>query len=113
MAVTIGGERVARLTDLRRRARAMIEELKAAQSQPESRVILTTHGQPVAVLQEYRAYQAMLDLLAETQRQLHLAETRERLRQLNEGTMSSVPLEQVIGRRTPSSTGRDADDVPG
>jgi hypothetical protein len=55
----------------------------------------------------------MLDLLAETQRQLHLAETRERLRQLNEGTMSSVPLEQVIRQRTPPSIGRNPDDVPG
>ncbi len=103
MTVTIGGERVARLTDLRRKARVLIDELKAAKSQQESRVVLTTHGEPVAVLQEYQAYQEMLDLLEETQRRLHLAETRERLRQMNEGTLASVPLKQVITGRTPTA----------
>ena len=104
MTVTIGGERVARLTDLRRRAKAIIEELRAAKNQQQSRVVLTTHGEPVAVLQEYQAYQKMLDLLAETQRQLHIAEARERLRQMNEGTMKTVPLQQVITQRKSSST---------
>ena len=104
MTVTIGGERVARLTDLRRRAKAIIEELRAAKNEQQSRVVLTTHGEPVAVLQEYQAYQKMLDLLAETQRQLHIAEARERLRQMNEGNMKTVPLQQVITQRKSSST---------
>ena len=104
MTVTIGGERVARLTDLRRRTKAIIEELRAAKNQQQSRVVLTTHGEPVAVLQEYQAYQKMLDLLAETQRQLQIAEARERLRQMNEGTMKTVPLQQVITQRKSSST---------
>ena len=104
MTVTIGGERVARLTDLRRRAEAIIEELKAAKNEQQSRVVLTTHGEPVAVLQEYQAYQKMLDLLVETQRQLQIAEARERLRQMNEGTMKTVPLQQVITQRKSSST---------
>jgi antitoxin (DNA-binding transcriptional repressor) of toxin-antitoxin stability system len=113
MAVTIGGERVARLTDLRRRAKAMIDELKAAKSQQESRVVLTTHGEPVAVLQEYNAYQKMVNLLAETQQQLHIAEARERMRQMNEATMKTVPLQQVITQRTSSSADQDVGNVRG
>jgi prevent-host-death family protein len=81
---TIGGERVASLTELRRRAKAIIEEVQAATNQQETRVVLTVHGKPVVVLQEYGAYQKMLELLAETQRQLHVAEMGNRLRQRNE-----------------------------
>jgi prevent-host-death family protein len=81
---TIGGERIASLTELRRRAKAIIEEIQAATSQQETRVVLTVHGNPVVVLQEYGAYQKMLELLAETQRQLHVAEIRNRSRQRNE-----------------------------
>lgn len=111
MAVTIGGERVARLTDLRRSAKTMIEELKAAKSPQESRVVLTTHGRPVAVLQEYNAYQALLNLLAETQQQLYIAKTRDRLRQMNKGTMRSVSLQKVITQRTSASTDPDPSNV--
>ncbi|MEW5956393.1 MAG: hypothetical protein AB1801_01620 [Chloroflexota bacterium] len=95
----IGGERVARLTDLRRRAGTMIDELKAARSQQESRLVLTTHGEPVAVLQEYNAYQKLLQLLEETQRRLQIAEVRQRIRQLNDQEMGTVPLKQVIAER--------------
>jgi PHD/YefM family antitoxin component YafN of YafNO toxin-antitoxin module len=104
MTVTIGGERVTPLTELRRRARILIEQLQTAENQQESRVILTTHGKPVAVLQEYKAYQALLALLEATQRSLQIAETRERLRQMNEGTMGTVPLRQVLAQRTILST---------
>ena len=84
MVDTIGGERIASLTELRRRAKGIIEEIQAATSQQETRVVLTVHGKPVMVLQEYGAYQKMLELLAETQRQLHVAEMGNRLRQRNE-----------------------------
>jgi prevent-host-death family protein len=109
MTVTIGGERVARLTELRRNTRALIRQLKAARTQQESRVVLTTHGRPVAVLQEYEAYQALLAMLEETQRDLQLAETRERLRQMNEGTMGTLPLAQVMAERGLAS--QDADNT--
>ena len=89
MVETIGGERVARLTDLRRRGKAIVKEVQAATSQQESRVVLTVHGKPVVVLQEYRAYQHLVELLVETQRKLHIAELRERLRQLDEGTVKN------------------------
>ena len=46
----------------------------------------------------------MLELLADTLRQLHIAEARERLRLMNEGTMKTVPLQQVITQRKSSST---------
>lgn len=105
--ITIGGEQVARLTDLRRQGKAIIDELKAARSQRESRVVLTTHGEPVAVLQEYDAYQKLLDLLAETQRQLQVVETRERLRRMNEGKMGTVPLQQVIRQHRPAQDRKD------
>jgi PHD/YefM family antitoxin component YafN of YafNO toxin-antitoxin module len=104
MSVMIGGERVARLTDLRRSAKSLIDQLKAAKNQQESRVVLTTHGEPVAVLQEYSAYQKMLNLLEETQRKLHIAEVRDRLRLLNEGKMGTVPLEEVIARYPPADS---------
>ena len=104
MTVTIGGERITPLTELRRRARILIEQLQTAENQQESRVILTTHGKPVAVLQEYKAYQALLALLEATQRSLQIAETRERLRQMNEGTMGTVQLRQVLAQRTILST---------
>jgi PHD/YefM family antitoxin component YafN of YafNO toxin-antitoxin module len=99
MTVTIGGERVTRLTELRRNARSLIEQLKAAKTPQESRVVLTTHGEPVAVLQEYNAYQALLALLAATQRELQTSEARERLRQMNAGAMKTVPLDEVLARR--------------
>lgn len=103
MTVTIGGERVTPLTELRRSARALIEQLQEAGNQPESRIILTTHGKPVAVLQEYKAYQELLALLESAQRSLQIAETRERLRQLNEGTMGTIPLTQVLAQRVDPS----------
>jgi len=108
MTITIGGERVTRLTELRRSAKTLIKQLKVAKNQQESRVTLTTHGKPVAVLQEYNAYQKLLALLEETQRDLHIAETRERLRQMNEGSMATVPLDQVIAQRTSSPSAGDA-----
>ena len=99
MTVMIGGERVARLTDLRRSAKSLIDQLKAGHSPQESRVVLTTHGEPVAVLQEYNAYQRLLEQLEEIQHKLQLAETRDRLRQIEDGTMETVPLRQVIAKR--------------
>jgi len=107
MTITIGGERVARLTELRRSAKSLIEQLKVAKNQQESRVTLTTHGKPVAVLQEYNAYQKLLTLLEELQRELHVTETRERLRQMNERAMTTVPLDQVIAQRTSSPPAGD------
>jgi PHD/YefM family antitoxin component YafN of YafNO toxin-antitoxin module len=92
----IGGEQVARLTDLRRSAKSLIDRIKEAQSPQESRVVLTTHGEPVAVLQEYGAYQHLLDQLEEAQRKLQLAEVRERMRAMNAGEMKTVPLRQVM-----------------
>lgn len=85
MLFEIGGEQVVRLTELRRNSKALIARLKSARNQQESRLILTTYGEPVAVLQDYEAYQKLLTQLEEAQRQLHLAETRERLRQMQEG----------------------------
>lgn len=104
MTVTIGRERVTRLTELRRNAKALINQLKGARTPQESRVVLTTHGEPVAVLQEYKAYQQLLELLESTQRSLQIAETRERLQQMNAGTIKTVPLDQVIARRTSTPT---------
>ena len=111
MTTLIGGERVARLTELRRNARALIEEIKAATTTQETRVVLTTHGEPVAVLQEYTAYQRMLELFEETQRQLRIVEAKERLKQIDAGTMQTVPLREVIAQRTQSDSG--ASDVSG
>jgi prevent-host-death family protein len=99
MTVMIGGERVARLTDLRRNAKSLIDQLKAGHSQQESRVVLTTHGEPVAVLQEYSAYQELLEQLEDIQRKLQMAEARNRLRQIDAGAMETVPLRQVISER--------------
>lgn len=104
MAVTIGGKRITRLTELRRNAKTLIDELKTARTPQESRVVLTLHNEPVAVLQEYRAYQQLLELVESLQRSLHIAETRERLQQMNAGAMKTVPLDQVIGR-LPSAPG--------
>ncbi len=103
MPITIGSEQVARLTELRRNTKTLMEQLQAAQNQQESRIILTTYGKPVAVLQEYHAYQELLARLEEIQHKLHLAESRERLRQLNQGTMDTIPLDQVIARRHPDN----------
>lgn len=75
------------------------EALQTARTQPQSRVILTTpEDEPVAVLQEYGAYQQLLNLLETTQRALHVATTRERLRQINEGAVGVIPLSQVMAR---------------
>ena len=95
MDVMIGGERVTRLTDLRRRSKEVIDELKEAKNH---RVVLTTHGEPVAVLQEYRAYQEMLKLIEQIEHELHLAKFRERLQAMNEGEVKSIPLEQVMAK---------------
>lgn len=92
-------ERVTRLTDLRRNAKTLIAQLKGAKTLKESRLIVTTYGKPVAVLQEYEAYQDLLELLEKTQRHLQIAETRERLRQMNAGQMTAIPLDQVLAER--------------
>lgn len=107
MTVTIGGERVTRLTELRRNAKNLIDQLKAAKTTQESRVILTTHGEPVAVLQEYKAYQELLALVETTQHNLQIAETRQRLRQMNTGMLKTVPLDQVIAQRNEVSANED------
>jgi PHD/YefM family antitoxin component YafN of YafNO toxin-antitoxin module len=107
MTVRIGGEQVARLTDLRRSAKSLIDKIKTAQSPQESRVVLTTHGEPVAVLQEYGAYQQLLDQLEQTQRKLQLAEVRERMQALDAGKIKTVPLRQVITERGGASGAQD------
>jgi prevent-host-death family protein len=99
MTVIIGGEQVARLTDLRRSSKNLLDRIKAARSPQESRVVLTTHGEPVAVLQEYNAYQDLLQELEESRRKLQLAEVRERMRALDAGTVKTVPLRQVMAER--------------
>jgi hypothetical protein len=99
MTFEIGGEQITRLTDLRRNSRQLIERLKQAKTPRESRLILTTHGEPVAILQDYKAYQALLTRQEETQKALEIVETRERLRQLKAGEIGSVPLQQVARRR--------------
>jgi PHD/YefM family antitoxin component YafN of YafNO toxin-antitoxin module len=112
MAVMIGGERVVRLTDLRRSAKTLVDQLKAAKTQQESRVVLTTHGKPVAVLQEYHAYQKMLEILEESQRNLQIAEARERLREMNADTMGTISLDQVIEQKAPTlAAHHDSDNV--
>ena len=111
MIVMIGGERVARLTELRQSAKTLVDQLKAAKTQQESRVILTTHGQPVAVLQEYYAYQKMLELLEEAQRNLQIVEARERLREMNADTMGTIALDQVIEQKAPSLPHQRPDNV--
>ena len=97
--VEIGAEQVARLTELRRNPKALPDKIKGAKTQKDSRLILTTHGRPVAVLQEYRAYQELLALLEETQRQLEQAEVPARLEKLKEGRLKSVPLADVVANR--------------
>lgn len=104
MDVTIDGERVTRLTELRRNATVIIDQLQAARTPQESRMVITLHGEPVAVLQEYKAYQQLLEWVESIQHKLQVAEVRERLRQLNAGIMKTVPLDQVIGR-LPSAQG--------
>lgn len=114
MATTmIGGERVARLTDLRRNAKALIEEIKAATTPQETRVVLTTHGEPVAVLQEYEAYQRMVELFEETQQQLRRVEAKERLKAMKAGTMRTIPLREVIVQRTQAGPDSDMPNVSG
>lgn len=76
MPVTIGGERVTQLTELRRNATVIIDQLQAASTPQESREVITLHGEPVAVLQEYRTYQQILELVESIQRSLQIAETR-------------------------------------
>ncbi len=98
MTITIGGERVTRLTVLRRNVRQLLEELKKASTLKESRVILTTHGRPVAVLQDYEAYQELLRLFEESQEELRIAKVRERLRLRAEGKLEMIPLEEVMER---------------
>ena len=97
--IEIGGEYVARLTELRRNSKALLDKIKGAKTQKDSRLILTTHGQPVAVLQDYNAYQELLALLEETQQQLEQAEVHARLQKLNEGRLKSVPLADVLANR--------------
>ncbi len=100
MPAKIGEERVTRLTELRRNAKTLIAQLRSAKTPQESRFIVTTHGKPVAVLQEYKAYQDLLALLEKTERRLQIAETRERLRQMNAGQMEMIPLDQVLAARS-------------
>ena len=100
MPARTGEERVTRLTELQRNAKTLIAQLRSAKTPKESRLIVTTNGKPVAVLQEYKAYQDLLELLEKTQRNLQIAETRERLRQMNAGQMAVIPLDQVLAERS-------------
>ena len=95
MTMQIGGEHVTRLTELRRNSKQLIEQIKTAQTQQDSRVILTSHGKPVAVLQEYEAYQSLVKQLDEVQKQLGLLLVKERFGKIQVGDMETVPLEAL------------------
>lgn len=61
----------------------------------QTQTLLTEQGHPVAVVQEYGAYQKLLHDLQLIERELHLARTRERLRLMNNGAMTVIPLNQI------------------
>ena len=95
--VTPSDERVASLTELSNEAESLIDELSAAKTERESRVVLTTEGQPVAVLQNYQAYQQLLQQLTETERRLHLAEARTRIH-LTDKESKCISLKQAMSQ---------------
>lgn len=74
----------------------IVSQIRSATTPKESHVFLMKQGRPVAVVQEYHAYQTLIDRLESAERKLQIVETRERLRKLNEGAMGAVPLAQVV-----------------
>lgn len=90
---TVGGEKLIKVTEIRRNIKSVLDELGHAG--PDSRVVLMTHGEPVAVLQDYAAYQAMLDKMRELQLQVGLAEARRRAELVERGEMETISLADV------------------
>ncbi|MDM8519019.1 hypothetical protein QUF64_03165 [Anaerolineales bacterium HSG6] len=76
--------------------RSIVSQVKSGETVEESRVFLVNQGQPVAVVQDYNTYQSLMNRLESTERELQIVETRERLRQINDGAMGGVPLSQVV-----------------
>lgn len=93
---TVGGEKLIKVTEIRRNIKTVLDELE--HGGPASRVVLTTHGEPVAVLQDYAAYQAMLDRMNRLQLQVGLAESRRRAELIAHGEMGTIPLAEVAKR---------------
>jgi prevent-host-death family protein len=92
MAISINTK--IRLSDFRRTAGDLIAQLKTAKTQQESRVVVTTRGKPAVVVQEYRAYQRLLELIEKMEREIHLVEAKKRILE-NEAQAKGVSLEQV------------------
>lgn len=86
-----------------------VTQLKGATNQADSRLILVRQGQPVAVIQDYQAYQTLLLSLAETEKALHIAQIRERLRQMNDGQMATVPFNQIVAQQLMPLSGTQND----
>ncbi|MDM8527358.1 hypothetical protein QUF58_04030 [Anaerolineales bacterium HSG24] len=74
----------------------IVSQVESGKTVEESRVFLVSQGQPVAVVQDYKTYQLLLNRLESTERELQIVETRERLRQINDGVMRCAPLSQVV-----------------
>ena len=105
MAVSINTK--IRLRDFRRTADALIAQLKTATTQQESRVVVTTGGKPAVVVQEYGAYQRLLELVEKMEQEVHLAEAKKRILE-NEAEAKGISLEQVA-----AEFGIDADGLAG
>jgi len=84
----------------------LIAHLQSTPHQDEaSCTVLTKQGQPVAVLQDYETYQRLLSYLKTTELAWHIAETRERMRQLDTGQMKSIPFNQIVAQDFSPITG--------
>lgn len=88
-----------------------IVSLLHTKTEAQSCTVLTQQGEPIAVIQNYESYQRLISHLAETQKALYIAETRERLRQMNDGLMKAIPFEEVVAQNF-SSIMDDSHELP-
>ena len=105
----IGCQKTMRLSDLGNLIKDMVFELGEADTFAESRLLFMHQEQPIAILQDYDSYQRLLHRLELSERALQIAETRERMRQLNEGLMNSIPFHQIIAKNMLLIIGERAD----
>jgi hypothetical protein len=95
MPQNIGCQKTMRLSELGSLIKEMVIELGQANTIAESRLLFIDQEHPIAILQDYDSYRRLLHRLESSERALQIAEARERLRQLNEGLMTSIPFNEI------------------
>ena len=72
-----------------------VQEILDDLGESSSPVVLTSEGKPVAVVQDYAAYQEMLERLEQLRHEAFVAKSLQRGRAFNQGRTRTVSLREV------------------